>query len=313
MATTLNLTTTYAGEKAGDYVAAALLSARTIEGGGVTVRPNIKYKQVLKKVSMSGLIADGSCDYDPTGTITISENILEPKEFQVNYTLCKQDFRQDWDAATMGFSAFDVLPPSFSEFIIAQTISEVATENDRILWHGDDSNPGEYNGYITIATADADVLDVASTASGGVTNSNVLDELGKVVDTIPTAIYGKEDLYIFCANNVWRSYKRALGGFQSGGEGAAGYMNQGNNQDFAALQFDGVKLFPVDTMEDSYMLAGQASNLHFGTSLLADHNEVKLLDMADLDGSQNVRFVMRYTAGAQYVYGSEIVLYTPSA
>ncbi len=313
MATTLDLTTTYAGEKAGDYIAAALLSARTIENGGVTVRPNIKFKQVLKKVAMDGLIADGSCDYDPTGTVTINENILEPKEFQVNYTLCKQEFRQDWDAESMGYSAHDVLPPSFSEFIISRTIAEVATENDRIMWHGDDTaNAGEYDGFITLATADASVIDVSG-ASGGVTNSNVLVELGKVVDAIPTEVYGKEDLFIFVANNVWRAYKRALGGFQSGGQGGAGYANQGNNQDLDVLQFDGVKLFPVDTMEDSYMFAAQASNLHFGTGLMSDHNEVKLLDMANLDGSQNVRFVMRYTAGVQYRFGGEIVLYTPTA
>jgi hypothetical protein len=34
--------------------------------------------------------------------------------------------------------------------------------------------------------------------------------------------------------------------------------------------------------------------------------------MADIDGSQNVRVVMRFTAGVQYGVGSEIVLYTPA-
>jgi len=36
---------------------------------------------------------------------------------------------------------------------------------------------------------------------------------------------------------------------------------------------------------------------------------VKVLDMADLDGSDNVRFVMRYTAGVQFAIGSDIVTY----
>jgi len=34
--------------------------------------------------------------------------------------------------------------------------------------------------------------------------------------------------------------------------------------------------------------------------------------MADLDGSQNVRVIMRYTAGVQYGIVSDIVLYAPS-
>jgi hypothetical protein len=58
------------------------------------------------------------------------------------------------------------------------------------------------------------------------------------------------------------------------------------------------------------MVAAQSSNLYFGTGLLSDHNEVKLLDMGDLDGSQNVRVIMRYTAGVQYGIGSDIVLYS---
>ena len=56
-------------------------------------------------------------------------------------------------------------------------------------------------------------------------------------------------------------------------------------------------------------MAAQKSNLFFGTGLLSDMNEVKLIDMADIDGSQNVRIVMRYTAGVQYGIGSDIVLY----
>jgi hypothetical protein len=38
MATSVSITTTYAGEFAGRYVSAALLSADTIEGGGITIK-----------------------------------------------------------------------------------------------------------------------------------------------------------------------------------------------------------------------------------------------------------------------------------
>ena len=57
------------------------------------------------------------------------------------------------------------------------------------------------------------------------------------------------------------------------------------------------------------VVAAQKSNLFFGTALLSNKNEVKLLDMADLDGSQNVRVIMRYTAGVQFGVGSDIVWY----
>jgi len=307
MATTTNVTTTYAGEFALPYIQAALLNPSTIRNGGVTVKPNVKFKQVLKKVAMSDLIKDGSCDFTPTGTITLTENILQPEEFQVNFTLCKQDFRDDWEAIAMGLSAHDNLPPNLADFIIAKTAAEVATANETIIWQGTTATAGEYDGFLARFAADASVIDVVGTT---VNAGNVIAELGKVVDAIPAAIYGKEDLFIYVPQNVYRAYVRALGGFGASGLGANGFEGRGNNQVLGDLAFDGVKLFLAEGLPSNEMVAAQSSNLFFGTSLMSDWNEVKVLDMADLDGSQNVRFVMRYTANVNYAYGSEIVYYS---
>ena len=306
MATTTNVTTTYAGEFALPYLQAALLNPSTIRNGGVTVKPNVKFKQVLKKVAMSDLIKDGSCDFTPTGTVTLTENILQPEEFQVNFTLCKTDFRDDWEALAMGLSAHDHLPPNLADFIIAKTAAEVATANETIIWQGATATAGQYDGFLARFAADATVVDVTGTT---VTAANVVAELGKVIDAIPASIYGKEDLFIYVPQNVYRAYVRALGGFGASGLGANGFEGRGNNQVLGDLAFDGVKIFLAEGLPSNKMVAAQASNLFFGTSLMSDWNEVKVLDMADLDGSQNVRFVMRYTANVNYAYGSEVVYY----
>jgi hypothetical protein len=78
------------------------------------------------------------------------------------------------------------------------------------------------------------------------------------------------------------------------------------------LMFDGVKIFVANGLSNNYIVAAEKSNLFFGTGILNDTNEVKVLDMADLDGSQNVRVIMRFTASVQYGLGSDIVLYTPA-
>jgi len=75
MSTTTSITTTYAGESAGKYISAALLSAPTLEKGLVTIKPNIKYKEVVKKLTQGSLLKDGTCDFDATGTITLTERI----------------------------------------------------------------------------------------------------------------------------------------------------------------------------------------------------------------------------------------------
>ena len=310
MATTTSITTTYAGEFGKKYISAALLSASTIENGGIEVKPNVKYKEVIKKIATDAILKNATCDFDPTSTVTLTERIIQPEEFQVNLQLCKKDFRPDWEAISMGYSAFDSLPPAFADYLLAHVAAKVAEKNEQNIWRGATANAGEYNGFVALATADSDVVDVVGTT---VTAANVITELGKVVDSIPAALYGKEDLYIYVSQNVARAYVRALGGFGSSGLGANGTNAMGtqwfNN---GSLSFDGVKIFVANGLAANYMMAAQKSNLFFGTGLLNDMNNVKVLDMSDLDGSDNVRIIMRMTAAVQYGIGSEIVLYTPA-
>jgi hypothetical protein len=309
MATTTSITTTYAGEFAKKYISAALLSANTIEKGGIEVRPNIKFKEVIKRIATDGLLKNATCDFDATSTVTLTERILQPEEFQVNLQLCKKDFRSDWEAVSMGYSAFDSLPPTFADYLIAHVAAKVAEAMEVNIWRGATATTGQFDGFVPLATADSSVIDVAGTT---VTAANVLAEMGKVVDAIPAALYGKEDLHIYVSQNVYRAYVRALGGFGADGLGANGYDGKGNNQTIGDVFFDGVKVFVANGLANNYMMAAQKSNLFFATGLLNDQNEVKVLDTSETLGDQNVRVIMRMTASVNYGIGSEIVLYTPA-
>ena len=301
MATTTSINTTYAGEKKAGYISAALLSANTIEKGGIMVKPNIKFRETLKKMAVGDLIADGTCDFDATSSVALTEKTLEPKEFQVNMQLCKQDYRSDWDAVSMGYSAFDNLPPTFQEYLLAEVVAKVATKNEKNIWQGDDSVAGEYDGLLTLLAADADLPAAQEVAGTTVDASNVKAELGKVVDAIPEELYGNEDFIIRISQNVHRAYVRALG--------ADHYLDKSSNQSLGELMFDGVRLMVCNGLPSNTMIAGERDNFCFGTGVFNDMTEVKVIDMADIDGSQNVRIVMRFTAAVQYIFAEEIVTY----
>ena len=308
MATTTSITTTYAGEFAGKYIAAALLSGTTLDKGLIEIKPNVKYKEVIKKVATDDIVKNAACDFDPTSTLTLTERILQPEEFQVNLQLCKKDFRSDWEAVQMGYSVYDNLPPSFTDFLLAHVAEKVAQRIETNIWAGANATAGQFDGFTTLFAADGDVVDVTGTS---ITAANVITEMGKVVDAIPSALYGKEDLTIYVSQKVAKAYVRALGGFGASGLGAAGVDQKGTMwYGDQPLYFDGIRVAMVNGMPADDMVAAQSSNLYFGTGLLSDSNEVKVLDMGDLDGSQNVRVIMRFTAGIQYGFGSEVVYYT---
>jgi hypothetical protein len=313
MATTTSITTTYAGEFAGEYISAALLGGDTLRNQSISLKPNVKFKEVIKKAATdANLIKDATCDFSDTGTITLTERILQPEEFQVNIELCKKDFRSDWEAIQMGIGAFDNLPPKFADFLIGHVAGKVAEKTEQNIWGGVNANAGEFDGFTVSMLADGDVNDAANGSETSFTSTNIKTLLSNVVDSIPNAVYGKEDLAIYVPPVAYQAYIRHLGGYGANGLGAQGYNNSGdmwyNNN--ASLSFEGIKVVYTPGMPTDHIVAGQKSNLYFGTGLLSDHNEVKVIDMADLDGSQNVRIVMRFTAGVQYGIGSDLVLLT---
>jgi hypothetical protein len=309
LSTTTSISTTYAGEFAGKYIAAALLSAPTLEKGGITIMPNVKYKQVIKRVATDDIIRNATCDFDPTSTITLTEKILQPETFQVNLQLCKTDFRSDWDAIQMGYSAFDVLPKSFADFLIAHAAEKVAAGMETSIWQGVNATAGQFAGIMTQLDVDASLPAGQKIAGTTVDASNVIAQLGSIIDALPAALYGKEDLTLYVSSNIYRAYVRALGGFAASGVGANGYDNKGTNQTLNDLYFDGVRVFLAPGMAANTALLSQTSNLYFATGLMNDMNEVRVLDMGDLDGSQNVRVILRFTADAKYGFASDVVTY----
>jgi hypothetical protein len=301
MATTTSITSTYAGQFAGKYIAAALLSATTLDKEYITLRPNIKYKEVMKKFASDGIVKDATCDFSPSSSITLTERILTPEEFQVNLQLCKKDFRSDWEAIEMGMSVYDNLPANFTDFLLGNVSAQVAEQIEKNIWSGSNAATGQFDGFLQLfGTAGSGVLSGSFGASGSITGSSTVQAgLQLVLDKVPDTVYGKEDLIIYISNATAKAYQASLAA-------NGGYNNQGA-VGLKPMDYQGIPLAVVPGLPAGNVVAAQKSNLFFGTGLLADSNEVKVIDMADIDGSQNVRIVMRYTAGVQFGIGSEIV------
>jgi len=307
------ITSTYAGEAASGYIAAALLSANTLDKKLVTIMPNVKYKSVIQKLDVSNIVSDASCDFATSGSsVAISEQVITPKELQVNLELCKQEFVDSWEALQLGYSAFDEIPKDFNDFLISYVGGKVAQATEISIWQGAAATNGQFGGLLPALSASAAAggagAVVKSSASGSITSANVLSKLDSLVNAIPDAVYGKEDLVIYVPTNVAKAYQQALAGGSIGANGFNNQMNVGEKP----LNFNGIELVWAPGMTSSYLVAAQKSNLFFGTGLLSDQNEVRVLDMANLDGSQNYRIIMRYTAGTQFGIGEDVAIHIPS-
>ncbi len=290
----------YAGEEAAGFISASLLSGETLGKGNITILPNVSYKVNLKNFDLSASsVKDATCDFTDAGDVTYSEKALAPESFALNKQLCKQDWLSTYAGAKMRAGVDGTLPANFQEYIIGHAGALVGQQVETSIWSGATSTNGQFDGFQTQLAADSAVVDVAK-VSGGLTAANIVAQLGRVRDAITDANYGQEDLAIYVGTAAMKFYISA--------QAALGYQDQ-FHAGVTEANFEGTKLVLAPGMAADKMIAARKSNLFFATDLASDMAEVKVIDMTENDGSDNVRLVMKWNAGVGYANGSDIVYY----
>jgi len=310
MATTSNITTTYAGEDLKKWISVALLEGNTLAKNLITIVPNVKYKALMKRLDIGGGLVDNDCDFNALGSYMLTERYLEPKELKLNKQLCKKDFHDTWESVEQGFSAFDVLPKTFSDYLMALQVATVAESIETSIWQGDATVSGQFDGFIKLLENDVDLVPAQEVTGTTIDATNVIDELGKVIAAVPTRLYQKADMTIFVPANVHQAYILALGGFGANGLGSNGLMNNGTMwYSGQPLTFAGYKIELVNGLPSDVIIAAQKANLFFGCGLLSDQNEAKIIDTSATLGDDNVRVVMKMTACVNYAIVNDIITY----
>jgi hypothetical protein len=309
MATANNIVTSYTGKEAEGYLTRALKAGDTLGQNLVTVRTGIKEKGVpLRRLDVDDLIQDSTCDFDPQSEVSLDERRLLVKKLQVNLQLCKEDFEGSWEAEDMGDSAFTSMPAPYLRELLIYIAGKIAEANDRLMWQGT-ATAKSYLGFLQKMAADTAIPAGQKITGSAITAATVATELGKVVDAIPDAVFNLDsDLVIVASSDIGRKYMRALAGFGASGLGGSGYQSMG----FVGrkpLDFEGIPMFLVGGLPTSTMLAYKIENLYFGTGVLNNWTEIKVLDMSDILGDQNFRIIMRFYAGVEYGFSEEIVTY----
>jgi len=295
-------TSNFAGKAAGFYIAAALKEAKSLDY--VTSIENIKFKSNIQKMAGSNVIKDATCDFTDAGTLALTEQVLTPKNLQINLDLCKATLLDSWEALQMRAGAGAPPPVSFEDYVISYMGEIIAQGTENSIWNGAAATAGEFEGLVTTTTG-AFAVDggtVGSTASGAYTTANIIANLQTLTSDMAAnipAILRKEDLHIYMNAKTYSLYISAVSDL--------GYVNAYNmNGDYEPV-FEGYKLAVCPGMVDNQLVAAEKSNLFYGCDLISDQTRIALMDMAALDGSDNMRLVARYSGGTQVGVGGDVV------
>lgn len=280
----------YTGSQAGDYLGACIKSGLTLSEGNITFLENVKYKRNLTVVSDADLIsADTDCSFSTNGKLTLTDRVITPVKKKLNLELCKRDLEQDWMAQNMTPGVTNSgMDADFTAFMMEYLGESIGANVENAIWTDLEAT----------ALADATVVDVTGIALNA---GNIIAELGKVRDAIPTGCYGKEDLTIYLGTAAIRFYISAMS--------ALGYMNLYYAAEIP-LTFEGIKIAHAPGMSKNVMIASRKSNLVAATDLISDFVNLTILDMADKDASQNIRIAGNFSIAANHAVGADVVFYS---
>ena len=290
------------GKSAGFYISAALQQVNSLEY--FTMMENVKYKSNITRIEGTSMVHDATCDFTENAgtTLALTEKTIEPKLVQVNLDICKQNLLSSWEALEMQAGAGGNPSAKFEDYVISYIGEIIASNTEKCIWTGDTTNSGEFTGMITGVVGlllGAGATQVALNPAAPLTNGTIIDNLQLGVESIPDALYGKEDLYIYLSPTSYNMYISAVS--------TLGYVNAYNmNGDYKPL-FQGVKVAMCNGMGNDEIVIAQKSNMFFGTDLLSDATRIQLLDMSALDGSDNLRVVCRYSAAVQTGVSADII------
>ena len=298
------LTSSFTGKAAGFYISAALRQSTSMEY--LTMIENIKFKSNIQKMDAANMVQDQTCDVNLAGTLTMTETVLEPKNLMIQTDLCSMTLLESWEALQMRAGAGAPPPASFNDYVISYLGEIIADSTETSIWQGNDATAGEFTGLVQGAVGrlvlDATVVDVVNVGGAGVeyTATNIIENLQNCTAAIPTAVYTKEDLHIYMSPKSYRVYISAIS--------TLGYVNAYSmNGDYDAV-FEGIKIAVCTGMNNDVLVAAEKSNLYFGTDLLSDQVNIAMLDLSQLNGSQNLRAIARYSGGVQVGIGADCVL-----
>jgi hypothetical protein len=298
-------TSNFAGKAAGFYISAALKEAKSLEY--LTMIENIKFKSNIQKMAGSGLVQDAACDFTDAGTLALTEAVLEPKNLMINIDLCKKTLLDSWEALQMRAGAGAPPPASFDDYVISYMGEIIANGVESNVWNGTGAAAsGTFLGFMTatdgLLLPAQDNTVIQSTASGAFTADTIITELQTATTDLAANIPNilrKEDLHIYMSPKSYALYVSAVS--------ALGYVNAYQmNGDYEPV-FEGYKIAVCPGMRDNGLVIAEKSNLFFGTDLLSDQTRITLMDMAALDGSDNMRLVARYSGGVKQGIGADVL------
>jgi hypothetical protein len=280
-ASTLTNSTSYDGEQLESYILKSFTENKTVGAlPAQNVITDIMEKEKVGKLDGSSLVQTGeNCSFNDSGTVTVSEGELEPKDFFINVQLCYEDLRPIYNTLNSGALNEQELAADFSNKMSEMMVSKFNQSWEDAMWNATGGTGSTL--YDVFAGIDAQITTNAETGAT-LTASNVIAHLAKLVAALPNDVLDKEDLTIFMNQKTLNLYYDALY--------ALGIITP---QGATSATYKGYPIMAISKIADGKMYAMELSNIFVGIGGLTDFENMQILDQKKVTGDNAVRLILQ--------------------
>lgn len=301
MAGLIDNSITYSGKDAEGFYTTALLTGDT--KSIIRAVPNVKDKINMASLNLGNILQADGCDVPESGDYTLAQKTLQVCDFAFNIPLCEKDYEPLYLSEQLrpGSNVEQNYPNGFVDFLFELVANKISEQTEALIWTGDTENNSLCDGFIKKFINDVSIIDVASPTT--LTQQNIIGQMTKVVNAIPTTVKnkGKQAVKIFVSINAAHLYELSL-------VTASPALYAYNNADLN-LTFMGYELIVSPGMPSNTMVACDPMNLWYGFDLLADEKEISFMKNPNPGKTKQSNIVGSFKWGVEYGVGSEIVLY----
>lgn len=281
-ASTLTNNTTYAGEELASFLLKAYTQSKFVESvPAQNIITDIVYKTKINKLSGSDLVQVGdNCEFTDSGTLVVSENVLEPKPFFINTQICYEDLEPIFNTLNSGSLTQQELSAEFAGALTEMLVSKMNYTTQNVFVNG------VYNATGTTALTQFDGIDAQITThvvtGATITSSNIIAHLSAMVAEVPEDVLEADDLSIYMSRKTLQKYFDALAALASL-----------TPQDALAPNYMGIPIITVPTIAADKMYCMQTENIYVGVGALDEFSALQIIDMKPLGQGNNVRLILQ--------------------
>lgn len=302
----------YTKENEALLVSSSVLGNKTAtlikDQGNVMV--GVKSSEKINIMDTDAIFQSGSsCGFNASGSTTFTQRTVTVGKIKVNEALCPKDLESKYlQKALPAGSRYDSIV--FSEEYSNRKAEKIAAQLETAIWQGDtDSanvNLNKFDGLIKLIGASgvqANTTDYISQVATDITASNVIAVFDAVYKAIPAQVVAKDDMTIFCGQDVFRTYTIAL---KTANLFHYSIDVKADSEFF--LPGTTIKVVAVQGLNGTKKIyATRLSNLWLGTDLLNEEERFEIFYAKEAD---QVRFVSEFKMGVNVAFLDEVTKFT---